>query len=1065
MSGNKFYIRYRLLISAVTFAAMLIIMIAAVDTVSAAVSELDKRDGIIPEKTKLNLTKSKGKIRASGFVKKKSRSGLDMYCVKISDRSSPHIFEDLMTITYENAGVIGGKPIDVILSVDKLTVASSSDGSRPDSSSGYISFMWLSSLGTNFGRPYEGVYGYRAEKKVTASVKIVKHGTSKEINLPCFMAIRDIDLPVSKKVTYYHEAWKGISGFSGKYYVYKDNKLKIIDRSSRYPLFKSDNYEDTRGNDSTYKTGLYALTSGSSFRFMFYEGNCGTNLGIYNQYKTDKPPLLSSPVKRVGADLMSNSVNEGAMVKYTIKQRVGTYYRDVLSPYERLVFTDMIPEGLSYESVSVYNGNGRDITSQGTVNYDEASRKLTFSMGKAWLNNMKNYNGQILKFVVKTKVEPISEAVKTIKNRACVSFADGVDITSNYVTTNIYKKYSVKYIYKSGTDGKVIPGEINTETGAFAVGDTERYVKGDTVKRKSEPDNGSKYSTEEGTWTLKWERDYQTIKNCDVIFKGIWIFTENNKYSVNYIYISGTEGRPLPNDISTDTGSYKINDTESYISGAEVKRKNFPEEGIVHNEVNSRGIYTGSWKLFWDGDTKQVIDRDVTFTGTWIYTAAPKLKIIKKIPTDYNDFNGSHGEPTFIFEIASDTGTWYRAICFTEEAAEALKKYGEYQSAADSAGYSKEDGYICGFCSIVLPEGNYRITEIKTGRYETDLSVKDVSVGTDMSYDGSCNETLCEFVNEKNVFSDFSHSDYIRNTLLGGDEIQQGASYTTAGGRILTDGDFFPTETKTGDVYICGDYEYHYKQSFNGSTWVTDETMEGWGTRVTDDSKASYSKIADSINGEAVVCLRNTFSGCNNLITSPEISENITDMSCAFAGCTSLKGKVYVNACPINTEGCFTGTYESILLTGSHDEEACKSLCSTAEKGNVGCGILEENTSYYDSSGNILLEAGDEFPDSAGKGDIYKDADYEYRYDMNYGEASWVENDIGGWCVRVIDDSREFYGRIQRQICFAKVKGMIRTFSGCDNLTEAPEIPRYVTNMSYAFFNCVSLTGEIRYEQ
>lgn len=230
MKENKFCIKYRALFSAAVLAALLIVMAASADTADAAVGELDPAKGMIPEQARLNLTKTNGRVKASGFVEKKSRSGLDMYCVKIPNRYSSHVFEDLMTITYENAGVIGGKPVDVILSVDRLTAAPSSDGSKPDSSSGYISFMWLTSSGTSFGRPYEGVYGYRAEKKITASVKIVKHGTLTEVNLPCFMAVRDIDLPISKKITYYREAWKGISGFSGKYYVYEDNKLNIADK-------------------------------------------------------------------------------------------------------------------------------------------------------------------------------------------------------------------------------------------------------------------------------------------------------------------------------------------------------------------------------------------------------------------------------------------------------------------------------------------------------------------------------------------------------------------------------------------------------------------------------------------------------------------------------------------------------------------------------------------------------------------------------------------------------------------------------------------------------------------
>ena len=84
----------------------------------------------------------------------------------------------------------------------------------------------------------------------------------------------------------------------------------------------------------------------------------------------------------------------------------------------------------------------------------------------------------------------------------------------------------------------------------------------------------------------------------------------------------------------------------------------------------------------------------------------------------------------------------------------------------------------------------------------------------------------------------------------------------------------------SSSVYKAGDYKYTYSTGNGWSAWLN--------TEVTDTMQTSYGPILESINGEPVVQMQGTFSGCANLITAPVIPSNVTDVTNAFYNCTSL---------------------------------------------------------------------------------------------------------------------------------------------------------------------------------
>ena len=117
---------------------------------------------------------------------------------------------------------------------------------------------------------------------------------------------------------------------------------------------------------------------------------------------------------------------------------------------------------------------------------------------------------------------------------------------------------------------------------------------------------------------------------------------------------------------------------------------------------------------------------------------------------------------------------------------------------------------------------------------------------------------------------------------INGWNIPEGGQYTMqtaiGGKKIYSSGEMLPCEyqTKAGDKYTFGDYEYQYSSS-------------GWRVYVLDKTKTEYGVILSHINSAPVTSLYQTFYGCNSIETAPAIPSTITDMSYAFWHCSTLK--------------------------------------------------------------------------------------------------------------------------------------------------------------------------------
>lgn len=440
----------------------------------------------------------------------KGKYNYDLLCVPIKTKTGSFTYTDFLDLNFTNVGKINGRQIDAKVHFNSMTVGKrNASGERGDN---YFAVcyladesMWMSSTIAGIGA------GYRAPKTIDITTTMYWHDTGKVVNLPFFQCLSDIDAGAN----YFKEAWEAKSGFSGIFYKYSPCFLRFSGNRAATPKAT-----DVGGNDSLWKAGFYAPTTGGTFRGVFTEGNCATQFMPYSAYT-----MMSNPVK--SSDSRDRNV-EGDEIDYTITQKIGKFYVDTMTPYSSLVMTDRLPEGLSYQSAEIYDGSGRDITSRGSLSYDESSRTVSFTMGASWLASIDNYSGQTLCLKIKTKVDPVETPLKTVKNSATTTIDKEVKLTSNEICDTLAIPYHAKYEYVCGTKGRKLPKEISTQSGAYQVSDESAYYQGDTVKRKEAPEDGTVYKVvdgdgeEKGSWVLQWDAETQKIEQSDVTFTGTW---------------------------------------------------------------------------------------------------------------------------------------------------------------------------------------------------------------------------------------------------------------------------------------------------------------------------------------------------------------------------------------------------------------------------------------------------------------------------------------------------------------------------------------------------------------
>ena len=111
---------------------------------------------------------------------------------------------------------------------------------------------------------------------------------------------------------------------------------------------------------------------------------------------------------------------------------------------------------------------------------------------------------------------------------------------------------------------------------------------------------------------------------------------------------------------------------------------------------------------------------------------------------------------------------------------------------------------------------------------------------------------------------------------------------------------------------------------------VSLNTSMGAPDDLTDKNQTTYGVILESIAGEPVKFMHDTFANCALLTNAPVLPKGVTTIASIFSNCTSLTGVVRIDSDNItNYDSCFSGTSQPITLTG-----CCSILSDIAATGS-----------------------------------------------------------------------------------------------------------------------------------
>ena len=155
--------------------------------------------------------------------------------------------------------------------------------------------------------------------------------------------------------------------------------------------------------------------------------------------------IPEDPIKSVS----SNEATDGDEITYTIKQEifdsseyVGSYY------YESLIFTDTLPNGITYKNFTLLDGDSEDVTEiAGTLSV--SGQKITYTFNDDYLENTMKYEGETYTFIIKGVVDS-PESVE-LTNTSETTFND-YTVESNEVSTTVQETITVYYIDKITND-------------------------------------------------------------------------------------------------------------------------------------------------------------------------------------------------------------------------------------------------------------------------------------------------------------------------------------------------------------------------------------------------------------------------------------------------------------------------------------------------------------------------------------------------------------------------------------------------------------------------------------
>ncbi|MBS4882070.1 MAG: InlB B-repeat-containing protein, partial [Peptoniphilus harei] len=191
-------------------------------------------------------------------------------------------------------------------------------------------------------------------------------------------------------------------------------------------------------------------------------------------------------------------------------------------------------------------------------------------------------------------------------------------------------EFKVKHEFKVAEDSPVKEMPADVKTAVDAQLPEDKKAKDGSVVTPTAPRQTEVKDTEnDGTWKFEGYKDQDTttdevdakVNGADVTFQGSWKFTPN-EHKVTYEYVSGTEGKELPEALKAKapaevTGKVKGDTVTSPVPTG--------KDAEYRDEANK-----GTWKFkSYDKDSVEITNKDENVKGTWEFTPDPE-------PNKYN---------------------------------------------------------------------------------------------------------------------------------------------------------------------------------------------------------------------------------------------------------------------------------------------------------------------------------------------------------------------------------------------------------------------------------------------
>ena len=378
-------------------------------------------------------------------------SGHPRIHVNYSNSGAGQNIDSVVTAKFNNCGTLNGRPIDMRLVYSDIV--SNKAGS----------YLHWSAFGSVMMSTNEWWYGNI--EHVNVDIYFYYHGETTPIYLDlAYLSLFSEDNGEGASASRASETYL----YNTTNMTHENSKLSVNGWRTYHDVYYGTQSGSTEAGSLNCVAFQYRNKDHINVELYEFAGH--GNVGYHFQYTPLTSTIPNNPVKSVN----KTESQLGDTLTYTINQNISKRH-DSSFHYSSLVFSDTIDPNLTYNSFRVYDENGADITnSAGSLNYNNTTRRLTYTFNTSWLNSMP-YNGQTYKFEINTTVNSTSTSA-VVTDRANVNINNTYSLDSNTVSTTLKAKVITHYVNKRGikladdttTDGNLLDSYVTAPKDIYA---------------------------------------------------------------------------------------------------------------------------------------------------------------------------------------------------------------------------------------------------------------------------------------------------------------------------------------------------------------------------------------------------------------------------------------------------------------------------------------------------------------------------------------------------------------------------------------------------------------------